>query len=112
MGSFPAWNGTPSGNVAVFSPDLTHRYLLTRYWSEAPPLAWIMLNPSTADGGLHDRDAHVWRLLARSHIRLHCLGLTTHGHPRHPLYLPSSAPVVPYDPPPAIRGTGGEETAR
>jgi hypothetical protein len=173
----------PSGDVAVFNPERTHRYLLTRYWSDAPPMAWLLLNPSTADaatddptvrrcstfarregfggisvvnlfalratdpadvrrhpdpigtgndthilnaarlaglvlagwgahGGHRGRDSDVSRLLARAGIRLHCLGLTMHGHPRHPLYLPSSAPIVPYDPAPAIGATRDEEIAR
>lgn len=35
--------------TAVFSPDDTYRYLLTRRWDAALPIAcWIMLNPSTA----------------------------------------------------------------
>lgn len=29
---------------------------------------------------------------------LHCLGLTKHGHPRHPLYLPYSASLRLYEP--------------
>ena len=33
---------------AVFSPDRTYRYLLIRRWESAPPLVWVMLNPSTA----------------------------------------------------------------
>jgi hypothetical protein len=36
---------------AIISPDLKYRYQLTRCWDpEATLLAWIMLNPSTADG--------------------------------------------------------------
>lgn len=36
--------------TAVFSPDRTYRYALTRTWDDShPPVVWIMLNPSTAD---------------------------------------------------------------
>jgi hypothetical protein len=39
---------------ALFSPCGRYRYRLTRRWSEAPTVAFIMLNPSTADGSLDD----------------------------------------------------------
>ena len=36
--------------TAWFSPDRTYRYLLTRRWDVMKPvMAWVMLNPSTAD---------------------------------------------------------------
>lgn len=42
-------SGTERG-TAWFSPDRAYRYLLTRRWDVLkPPVAWIMLNPSTAD---------------------------------------------------------------
>lgn len=34
---------------AVFSDCRQYRYLLWRYWSDAPKATFIMLNPSTAD---------------------------------------------------------------
>ena len=38
---------------AIFGPGgrdaSPYRYLLWRRWSEAPPLVWVMCNPSTAD---------------------------------------------------------------
>jgi len=41
-------------STAVLSADGVYRYLLTRIWQPARPLAvWIMLNPSTADAN-HD----------------------------------------------------------
>lgn len=33
---------------AVISEDRHYRYRLWRYWSDAPRMVWIMLNPSTA----------------------------------------------------------------
>ena len=39
---------------ALFSPCGTYRYRLTRRWAEGPAVAFIMLNPSTADGSVDD----------------------------------------------------------
>lgn len=44
-------NGT---DTAVFSPDRTHRYSLTRVWGKGLRACWIMLNPSTADAFTDD----------------------------------------------------------
>src|SRR5438445_441934 len=35
--------------TAVLSTGQTRRYLLTRRWDDRPLMAWVMLNPSTAD---------------------------------------------------------------
>jgi hypothetical protein len=35
-------------SVALYSPDLTCRYALTRRWGEGPQVLFVMLNPSTA----------------------------------------------------------------
>lgn len=40
---------------AVLDPTSTYRYLLGRRWSLGPSLAWVMLNPSTADADLDDQ---------------------------------------------------------
>ncbi|HEY3958701.1 MAG TPA: DUF1643 domain-containing protein [Streptosporangiaceae bacterium] len=34
-------------SAAVYSPDRSYRYLLTRTWGSGPLVAWVMLNPST-----------------------------------------------------------------
>lgn len=40
---------------AVISDSGTYRYRLTRIWDESKPvMAWVMLNPSTADGSTDD----------------------------------------------------------
>jgi hypothetical protein len=39
---------------AVLSPDEQYRYRLDRQWTHGPTLAWVMLNPSTADGVTDD----------------------------------------------------------
>ena len=40
---------------AVISDCGTYRYRLTRIWDESKPvMAWVMLNPSTADGSTDD----------------------------------------------------------
>jgi hypothetical protein len=48
-------------------------------------------------GALGARDRAVTRILG-ARRRLHCLGTTAAGHPRHPLYLPVDTPLVPYRP--------------
>ena len=52
-------------------------------------------------GSFGGRAAVVARMLQDAGVELLCLGTTAAGHPRHPLYLPANAPLVPYEP-----GTG------
>jgi hypothetical protein len=52
-----------------------------------------------AHGGYMDRDSAVMELIAVSYtVRPMCLGITIEGHPRHPLYAPYDARVIPYVP--------------
>jgi hypothetical protein len=46
------YHGSPSG--AIFSTCEKYRYVLWRRWGDAPPLAFIGLNPSTADASQDD----------------------------------------------------------
>jgi hypothetical protein len=46
--------GFESARSAVISGDGLYRYRLERRWSPGPTVAWIMLNPSTADGEADD----------------------------------------------------------
>lgn len=69
----PALIEIPAGNLvetstAVFSPDLRlrYRYALTRQWDQTRPwLAYIMLNPSTADAFADDATIRRCRTRAR-----------------------------------------------
>jgi len=56
--------GTVTGGVtgsASFSRDRRYRYRLDRRWGQGPSIAWVMLNPSTADA--HDDDPTIRRCL-------------------------------------------------
>lgn len=155
---------------ALLSPCGIYRYQLWRMWDpKGPRIAWVMLNPSTADatqddptirrcvafarawgfgdlvvvnlfalratdprelrnaltagrdpvgpdndlrimdvagsasavvaawgvhGALAGRDREVQRLLHG--VDVQCLGTTRDGHPRHPLYLATNTPRMPY----------------
>lgn len=55
------------GAVSVTTADRQYRYWLSRTWSDAaPPLAWVMLNPSQADT-LDDATIRRCRRFARDH---------------------------------------------
>lgn len=65
-------------------------YLLLMAASAGPAVAaW------GTGGSLHGRDRAVLRLL-NGMKKLHCLGTTKDGHPRHPLYLAAKTPLEPY----------------
>jgi hypothetical protein len=57
---------SPAGyhGTAVLSTGLTRRYLLTRRWGDGPLMAWVMLNPSTADA--RTDDATITRCVRRA----------------------------------------------
>lgn len=79
-----------------------------RPWHEPLSCLFVMLNPSTADGeaglivcawgahGGHLRQDQTLRGWLPSSKVTYALGLTKVGYPKHPLYLPASAPLVVY----------------
>lgn len=56
----------------------------------------LMIAAWGAHGSLYRRSDHVVWLFRQAGVRLHCLGTTKDGHPRHPLYLPADTPLVPF----------------
>lgn len=51
-----------------------------------------------ADGALNERGDEVGRYLIGTGVVLECLGVTTTGHPRHPLYVRADAPLALWTP--------------
>lgn len=47
-------------------------------------------------GALDGRGEEVVRMLGRAGVRLHCLGTTKDGHPKHPLYLRADVQPEPF----------------
>ena len=60
----------------------------------ARPLAACTIAAWGARGSLHGRSAEVRAMLAGA--RLLCLGVTSGGEPRHPLYARADTPLVPF----------------
>jgi len=52
-----------------------------------------------AGGALNGRGREVGERLTEAGVPLKCLGVTSAGHPRHPLYVKSDAPLVPWQVP-------------
>ena len=51
---------------AVISPCGRYRYRLDRRWADGPSIAWIMLNPSTADSNTDDPTIRRIRAFSRA----------------------------------------------
>jgi len=49
-----------------------------------------------AAGVQHGRGQRVAQMLARRGVEVSCLGTTSTGQPRHPLYLPGGSAIEPY----------------
>ena len=47
-----------------------------------------------AHGGYMQRNAHVAELARDLNVKLHCLGVTKSGDPRHPLYVAKAQPLI------------------
>ncbi len=74
-------------------PDNDSYLVKARRRSRDMILAW------GTHGRLHQRDSEVLELLTRRRRRdLLCLGVTMHGHPKHPLYLPGTTRPRPFEP--------------
>jgi hypothetical protein len=50
-----------------------------------------------AHGAHRDQDKTVMGWLRNWHAEPQCLGVTKSGQPKHPLYLPSSATLIPFE---------------
>jgi len=60
-------------------------------WADLVIAAW-------GTHGAHlDRNTAVTRILRKSGQPLHTLGLTKHGHPKHPLYISYTQQPIPWD---------------
>lgn len=65
-------------------------------WRPGPLIAAWGTNPDCV--GLRHHIKRVERIIRENHAELEvsCLGTTKDGHPRHPLYVRSDQPLVPY----------------
>lgn len=61
--------------------------VLAAAFADAAHLGIPVLAAWGTNGEFQDRDAHVRDLARAAGARLVCLGRTTSGHPRHPLYV-------------------------
>jgi len=68
-----------------------------RYLSIAHQQARTTIAAWGNKGRMQQRDRAVLRLFQGQ--ELHCLGTTQHRQPRHPLYLNSNTPLIPFTPP-------------
>lgn len=59
---------------------------------------WTVVAAWGAHGTLLGRAEHVTASLLARGVNLACLGVTKDRQPRHPLYVPAAAPLVPYGP--------------
>jgi hypothetical protein len=82
-------------DVLVDHPDpvgeINDRYLVTQTCSRRVVCAW----------GAHPVAAERGRTVMHDALRFStplCLGVTAGGQPRHPLYLPKTAALIPYHP--------------
>ena len=60
--------------------------------------AGIVVAAWGAHGELRGEGSRVVAMLDEHGVRLHCLGTTKGGHPKHPLYLRADLQPVPYPP--------------
>jgi hypothetical protein len=90
----------PRGLLQMAEPVGRHNDAALLALSQA---AWRTVAAWGGHGRLLDRGRAVAPLL----VSPFCLGITAIGQPRHPLYVPSNTPVVPWTGvPKAVKGTG------
>lgn len=78
----------------LLSVDLLH----TLHGNATGPQAFARFGTSTATDGKQWVMRNVIRMLAGSGKPLRCFGVTTHGGPKHPLFLSYEAEIVPWEP--------------
>lgn len=87
--------------VDIIGPDNDRRLRSLLSWAH---LAAI---PVIAAWGAHAKEFRVYQVRTMPGAeQLHCLGLTKTGAPRHPLYLPASADLIPFNRETATAETG------
>jgi hypothetical protein len=96
--------------VNLFGLRSTDPRALRHHSDPVGPLTDVFIRQATAGASMvvaawgaagveHGRGARVTETLCRRGIPLHCLGQTSTGQPRHPLYLPGAAVLEAYDAP-------------
>ncbi len=102
------WGGGELRVVNLFAYRATHPGDLKRADDPVGPdnAAWLARTVGACRGpvvcawGVHgaylDQDLAVLRLLDGLRVARLALGVTKDGHPRHPLYVPSAAPLLPF----------------
>lgn len=73
--------------------------LNTRYILEAAKRAQFIICAWGPHGRLWKRDSMVHYLLSQRGYKMHCLGYTADGFPRHPLMVKADALLVPFKEP-------------
>ena len=63
---------------------------------EAKRASIVVLAHGILKGGLADTGAELHRRLAAAGVTAYCFGVTRDGVPRHPLYVRSDTPLIPF----------------
>jgi hypothetical protein len=75
-------------------PTIEARHRLLR---AATPVAQVVAAWGTNRMVRPERVDQIRALLQPLNLPLMCLGTTQAGHPKHPLYLPGSTPLIPFE---------------